>query len=347
MIEFERDIFGTTGAGERIERFTLKNAAGMSVRIITLGAAVTEIHVPDRNRYLADVVLGFDKVEEYEVNEPYIGCIVGRVANRISYARFAMDGNEYQLAANFGPHHLHGGEVGFHQRVWQADKLEREAGPAVSFTYVSPDGEENYPGRLEVQVVYCLTSKNGLRIEYEATTDKPTPVNLTNHSYFNLAGSGSGTVLDHEISVYTGFATEPDGDGLPTGQILCVHDTPLDFRQPRRIGERIEELQTGYDHNYVFSSGRRDNPVMAAAARDPASGRRLEVWTTEPGMQLYSGFFLNGYKGKGGAVYDQFTGFCFETQHFPDAVNKPHFPDLILRPGQTYRQVTEYRFSAE
>ncbi len=340
----ELDSFGHTGAGEQVERLTLENALGSRVRIIALGATVTELHVADRNGILTDLVLGFDAVKEYEINEPYMGCTVGRVANRIANGCFNLDGTLYQLARNLDPHHLHGGAVGFHQRIWEAEILERESGPAVRFTYVSPDGEENYPGRLQVHVVYSLTNANGLRIEYEASTDKATPVNLTNHSYFNLAGSGAGTILDHEITVHSDYVTERDPDGVPTGQILGVEGTPLDFRAPRRMGARIAELECGFDHNYVFSSGSRENPLFVAEVYDPASGRGMEVWTTEPGMQLYSGSFLNGYEGKAGAVYDQFTGFCCETQNFPDAVNKPHFPEVILRPGKTYRQTTEYRF---
>jgi aldose 1-epimerase len=343
----DRDPFGVTAAGVAVDRFTLENTCGSSVRIIALGATVTELHVPDRNGMFGDVALGFDSVAEYEANEPYLGCIVGRVANRISNARFILDGTEYQVARNLDPHHLHGGEVGFHQRIWQPEILERASGSAVSFTYVSPDGEENYPGRLDVQAVYSLSDENALRIEYEAITDKATPVNLTNHSYFNLTGSGAGTILDHEITVHADYVAERAPDGVPTGQILGVEGTPLDFRAPRRIGARIAELECGYDHNYIFSGASRENPELVAEAYDPACGRRMAVWTTEPGMQLYSGSFLDGEKGKAGAVYDQFAGFCCETQHFPDAINKPHFPNVILRPGQTYRQTTEYRFQAD
>ena len=342
-----RDHFGVTTAGVSVDRFTLENASGARARIIALGATVTELHVPDRNDMLADVVLGFGSAAGYEKNEPYMGCIVGRVANRISNAHFTLDGTEYQLARNLEPHHLHGGTVGFHQRIWEAEILERASAPAVKFSYLSPDGEENYPGNLNAQVIYSLTEENGLRIEYEATTDHATPVNLTNHSYFNLTGSGAGTILDHEITVHSDYVAERDPDGVPTGQILEVEGTPLDFRVPKRIGERITELECGYDHNYVFAGSSRENAEFVAEAYDSVSGRRMAVWTTEPGMQLYSGSFLNGYKGKAGAVYDQYTGFCFETQHFPDAVNKPHFPDVTLRPGQTYRQTTEYRFEAE
>ena len=345
MTRIDRDHFGDAEAGP-VERFTLENTLGSRVRIIALGATITELHVADRNDILADVILGFDSVQEYEKNEPYMGCTVGRVANRIANACFTLDGTQYQLARNLDPHHLHGGGVGFHQRIWEAEILEPETGPAVRFAYVSPDGEENYPGRLNVQVVYSLTNANGLRIDYDASTDNATPVNLTNHSYFNLAGSGAGTILDHEITVHSDYVTERDPDGVPTGQILGVEGTPLDFRSPRRMGARIAELECGYDHNYVFSSRSRESPVLVAEAFDPASGRQMEVWTTEPGMQLYSGTFLNGYEGKAGTVYDQFTGFCCETQNFPDAVNKPHFPEAILRPGQTYRQTTEYRFKA-
>ena len=343
MTRIDRDHFGDAKAGP-VPRFTLENDRGTKLRVIALGATVTELHVADRNGALSDVVLGFDSVEGYEANEPYMGCTVGRVANRISNACFTLDGTQYQLARNLGPHHLHGGTVGFHQRIWEAEIIEPETGSAVRFTYVSPDGEENYPGRLQARVVYSLTNANGLRIDYEASTDKATPVNLTNHSYFNLAGAGAGTILDHQITVYSHYVAERHPDGVPTGQILRV-EGPLDFRAPKRMGAGIAELEYGYDHNYLFSSRRREIPELVAEAFDPPSGRRMEVWTTEPGMQLYSGTFLTGCKGKAGAAYDPFAGFCCETQNFPDAVNKPHFPDVILRPGSTYRQTTEYRFN--
>ena len=343
--EIERDTLGKTSTGQAVERFSLANRNGSIARIITLGATVTELHIADRKGELADVVLGFESVADYETNEPYMGCIIGRVANRITDGRFSLDGTEYQLAVNFGPNHIHGGEVGFHQRVWSAEPVERESGPAVRFSYMSPDGEESYPGNLSVSVVYTLTNDNGLLIEYEATTDRATPINLTNHSYFNLAGNGSGTILDHAVTIHTDFATERGAEGVPTGQVLFVEGTPVDFRKSTRIGARIDQLEVGYDHNYVFASDSKESPVLIAEAYEPGSGRVMEVWTTEPGVQLYSGWYLNGYKGKSGAVYDQYSGFCFETQHFPDSLNKPHFPSIILRPGQTYRQITEYRFS--
>ena len=340
-----RDTFGTTADGQTIDRYTLTNANGSMARIITLGATVTELHVRDRQGELTDVVLGFDTVADYEANTPYMGCVVGRVANRISDARFTLDGKVYEVAKNFGDHHIHGGVVGFHQRVWSAESVERVGGAAVRFSYVSPDGEENYPGNLSVSVVYTLTADDALRLEYEATTDKPTPVNLTNHSYFNLAGSGSGSILDHVITIHTDLTTERGEEGVPTGQILFVEGTPLDFRKPKRIGEQIAELEVGYDHNFVFGSDSRAAPIVAAEAYDPRSGRVMEVSTTEPGVQLYSGWYLDGPVGKSGALYDQFAGLCFETQHFPDGVNKPHFPNTILRPGEIYRQTTQYRFS--
>jgi aldose 1-epimerase len=340
-----RDTFGTTADGQTIDRYTLTNANGSMARIITLGATVTELHVRDRQGELADVVLGFDTAADYEANTPYMGCVVGRVANRISDARFTLDGKVYEVAKNFGDNHIHGGVVGFHQRVWSAESVKRVDGTAVRFSYVSPDGEENYPGNLSVSVVYTLTADDALRLEYEATTDKPTPLNLTNHSYFNLAGSGSGSILDHVLTIHTNLVTERGEEGVPTGQILFVEGTPLDFRKPKRIGDQIAELEVGYDDNFVFGSDSRAAPIVAAEAYDPRSGRVMEVSTTEPGVQLYSGWHLDGPVGKDGAVYDQFAGLCFETQHFPDGVNKPHFPNTILRPGETYRQTTRYRFS--
>lgn len=344
--QMEIDVFGTTVDGRTVERYTLMNSHGFMARIITLGATVTELHAADRAGTLADVVLGFDSVAEYEANPPYIGCVIGRFANRIANGRFSLDGVEYEVARNFGDHHIHGGNIGFHQRLWMAEPAERPDGPAVRFSYVSPDGEERYPGTLSVAVIYTLTETNGLRLEYEASSDRPTPVNLTNHSYFNLGGNGSGTILDHEITIHTSFTIERGEEGLPTGQILFVEGTPLDFRKPKAIGAQIDELEVGYDHCYVFGSRSAQTPVDIAEAYHPASGRVMEVSTTEPGVQLYSGWYLPGIAGKESAVYNRYAGFCFETQHFPDGVNIPHFPNSVLRPGETYRQTTEYRFSA-
>ncbi len=341
-----QESFGTTSDGKIVERFTLTNKNGTIARFITLGATLTELHVRDRGGELADVVLGFDSIADYETNIPYIGCIAGRVANRIAAGRFTLDGVDYQLAVNYGSHHVHGGIKGLNKVLWQAESTEHPAGPAVRFTYLSPDGEEGYPGNLALAVTYVLTEDDALRIEYEATTDRATPVNLTNHAYFNLSGAASGPVLDHVLTLRAATYTVPDDTGLPTGEIRPVSGTPLDFAQPVAIGARIAQLAGGYDHNYVLDHGGGDTPELSAEVYDPRSGRLMQLLTTEPGVQFYSGNFLDGVKGKFNAVYEKHHGFCLETQHFPDSVNKPHFPSTILRPGETYRQVTMYRFSS-
>ena len=343
MNGLERDTFGTTGDGQPVERFTLTNGNGAVLRLITLGATVTELQVPDSAGELSDIVLGFDDVPGYEANVPYFGCTVGRVANRIANGRFTLDGVEYQLAINEPPSvHLHGGDVGYNKRVWQAEAADRAEGPAVRFTYVSPDNEEAYPGELSIAVVYTLTQADGVRIEYQAQADRPTPVNLTNHSYFNLSGHAAGTIYEHLLHLRARQVT----DSAPPGALVSVAGTPLDFTQAHAIGERLDQVEGGYDHNYVLDHGLCDAPELSAQVCDPASGRVMDVYTTEPGVQLYTGNFLDGVPGKEGAVYRQHAGLCLETQHFPDSVNHPEYPSVILRPGQTYRQVTEYRFAA-
>lgn len=343
--------FGKTADGMPVEVYTLKNTGGMVVKIMTLGATVTEIHVPDKKGNLADVVLGFDNVAGYQSDaNQYFGCTTGRVANRIAKGRFILDGKEYKLAVNNDPNHLHGGSKrSLDKVVWKAEKVKTDAGPGVRFTYTSLDGEEGYPGKLDLAVTYVLTDKNELRIDYTATTDKATPVNLCNHSYFNLAGAGSPTVLDHELMVAADKVTPTDDTLIPTGKIAPVADTPLDFTKPVKIGARIEPLtktpNIGYDHNYVLT--KQDVKTPAAKLRDPTSGRTLTVYTDQPGVQVYSGNFLKGQKGKGGKVYAHRSALCLETQHFPDAVNQPGFPSIVLKPGQTYKHTCIYAFGAE
>jgi aldose 1-epimerase len=340
-----RESIGSSSDGGSIERFILTNQNGTSAHLINMGASLTELHVRDRNGELGDVVLGYAAAEAYEENVYSIGCTIGRVTNRIGGGRFTLDGVEYRLAANLGEHHLHGGIKGFNKVLWRGEPCEHAAGSAVRFTYHSADGEEGYPGNLELVVTYVLTEDDAVRIEYEGTTDKPTPVNLTNHSYFNLAGAAAGSMLDQVLKLYAGRYTVPDETALPTGEIRSVEDSPLDFRQPVAIGARIDQVGKGYDHNYVLDHGKTATPELSAEVRDPASGRFMQLLTTEPGVQLYSGQFLDSVEGKGGASYEKYHGFCLETQHFPDSVNKAHFPSTILRPGETYRQTTIYRFS--
>lgn len=335
--------FGTMPDGRPVELYTLTNANGAVLKVINYGTIITELHVPDRAGRLGDVVLGFDNLGQYLAGHPYFGCTVGRVANRIAGAKFTLEGKTYTLAANDGPNHLHGGLKGFDKVLWQAE-VQNDA--SVKFTYTSPDGEEGYPGNLAVTVVMTWTDQNELVLEYTATTNKPTPVNLTNHSYFNLASEGD--ILGHVLMLSASQYTPADASLIPTGEIKPVAGTPLDFTMPTPIGARFDQLDTnprGYDHNFVIN---RAGKGLALAARvfEPNSGRVMEVFTTEPGVQLYTGNFLDGsLKGKRGVVYSQYTGFCLETQHFPDAVNKPAFPSIILRPGHTYHQTTVYRFS--
>jgi aldose 1-epimerase len=340
-----KDVFGTTAGGEQVDRYTLENGNGLIARVITYGGIITELLVPDRDGKLGDVVLGFDNLEQYEKENPYFGCITGRVANRIAGGKFVVDGEEYAVAVNNGPNHLHGGIVGFDKVVWDAKEKATDLGPMVVLSYLSKDGEEGYPGNLQLKVAYVLTNNDELLIEYTATTDKATPINLTNHSYFNLAGSGD--MLGHIMTLHARYYTEPDETLIPTGRVLPVAGTPLDFTKPASIGGRIGRIEIGgYDHNYVLDNGGRDEPGLAAEVYDPVSGRVMELSTTEPGVQLYSAIHLDGVQGKAGAIYNKYYAFCLETQHYPDSINQPGFPSVLLRPGEMYRTRTVHKFSA-
>ena len=340
-----KDVFGTTAAGQQVDRYTLENGNGLIARVITYGGILTELLVPDREGALGDVVLGFDNLGQYEKENPYFGCITGRVANRIAGGKLVVDGEEYEVAVNNGPNHLHGGIVGFDKVIWDAEERTTDLGPAVILSYLSKDGEEGYPGNLQVQVAYVLTNNDELLIEYTATTDKATPINLTNHSYFNLAAGGD--VLGHILTLHARYYTEPDETLIPTGRVLPVAGTPLDFTKPAAIGGRIGRIEIGgYDHNYVLDNGGREEPGLAAEVYDPMSGRVMELSTTEPGVQLYSAIHLDGVQGKAGAVYNKCYAFCLETQHYPDSINQPGFPSVLLRPGEMYRTRTVHAFSA-
>jgi len=346
--------FGQTAEGTPVEAITLKNDNGMSARIITRGATLVELHVPDKDGKTADVVLGFDDVAGYESERnQYFGCTTGRVANRIAGGKFTLDGKEYQLAVNNGPNALHGGKTrSLDKVVWKAEEFEpRRGGAGVRFTYDSPDGEEGYPGELKMTVTYVLTDDNELRIAYRATTDKPTPVNLTNHTYFNLSGAGSDTVLDHELTIHADTYTPNDETQIPTGEIRPVDGTALDFRQAHRIGERIESLLTtealGYDHNFPVNGEFGGRPRPCAVLKDPASGRVMTVRTNSPAVQLYTGNHLFGQEGKGGQKYPKQSAVCLETQHYPDSVNHSNFPTTIVKPGDTYEYVTVFAFTNE
>ena len=346
--------FGTAPDGAAADLFTLTNAGGFEARITNYGGIVTVLTAPGRDGRAADVVLGYETLAEYLAGSPYFGALVGRYGNRLAAGKFTLDGVTYTLARNEkGVNHLHGGERGIDKVVWAARPAEGPDGPALELTHTSPDGEEGYPGRLAMKVVYTWTNTNALRIRYAATTDRKTVLNLTHHSYFNLAGAGRGDILGHEMQILAGRFTPVDERLIPTGELRSVEDTPLDFRRPTAIGARIGDddeqlaLGGGYDHNFVLDGG-GGALVLAARVREPLSGRVMEVRTTEPGIQFYSGNFLDGSNvGKGGVAYEHRTGLCLETQHFPDSPNHPEFPTTELLPGQTYTQTTEYRFLAE
>ena len=328
--------------------------AGVEAAITTYGGAVVSLKVPDRNGKLGDVVLGFDSVDGYVEGKSYFGAIIGRYGNRIGHAQFTLDGKTYTLAKNNVENSLHGGTKGFNKMVWKAKEIPAKDGQALELTYLSKDGEEGFPGNLKVRVVYTLTDSNELKIEYSATTDKKTVVNLTNHSYFNLAGvgPGMGDILGHMLMIEADKFTPVDSGLIPTGELRDVAGTPFDFRQPTAIGARINsdeeqiKLGGGYDHNFVLRRKPGDPISLAARVEEPKTGRVMEVWTTEPGVQFYTGNFLDGSAhGKGGVAYTKRSAFCLETQHFPDSPNQPKFPSVVLNPGERYHTTTIYKFS--
>ena len=348
----KRESFGQTGGGQAVDIYTLKNGRGAEARITTYGGTVVSLKVPDRAGKLDDVVLGFDDVQGFEKTTTYMGALIGRYANRIAKGRFTLNGKEYTLATNNGENHLHGGVRGFDKVVWKARPLAARGGQALELTYLSKDGEEGYPGNLNVRVVYTLTDANELKIDYHATTDKDTVVNLTNHNYYNLAGQGSGDILGHLLTINAGRFTPTDAGAIPTGELRPVRGTPFDFTRPTAIGARINQdeeqlkLGKGYDHNFVIN-GRAGTLRLAGRVSEPTTGRVMEVWTTEPGMQLYTGNYLDGSDtGKGGKPYRHRYGFCLETQHYPDSPNRPEFPSTALRRGARFRSTTVYKFSA-
>ena len=341
--------FGKLPDGKAVDRFTLTNASGMEVQVLNYGGIVTALRVPDRNGKLDDIVLGYDTMEPYVRNPSYFGAIVGRYANRIANGKFTLDGMTYTLATNNRPNSLHGGTKGFDKVVWTAKESTSAGAASVALTYKSADGEEGFPGNLNITVTYTVTDKNELVIEYRGTSDKATPVNLSHHSYFNLAGAGTGDVLGHQLTLHADSFTPTDATLIPTDVIAPVQATPFDFRTATTIGARIndsyEQLRqaSGYDHNFVI---RRQAAGMVLAARvvEPTTGRVMEVSTTEPGVQLYTSNTLNAV-GKAGKTYGKYSAFCLETQHYPDSPNKPQFPSTILRPGSEYSSKTVYAFS--
>lgn len=346
----EKDIFGKNSAGETVERYTLRNARGATARIITHGATVTELHMPDRNGQMADVVLGFDDQPPYDTNDAHIGCMVGRVAFRIYRGQFRLDGRDYQLPVNAGGEHLHGGPKNFSRALWKAEPVSDGSAPAVKFSLRSPDGDQGYPGTLDASAVYTLTENNELQIDSSAVADKPTLVNLTHHSYFNLAGAAAGDILNHVVQFEADRWLPANDPNSPAGNIASVQGTPFDFSRPTAIGARIEQTggnPTGYDH--CFLRNRKGGDLARVAeVYEPASGRVMEVLTTEPAFVFYTANYQDGtLRGKGGVVYTKHIGLCLETGRPPDAIRYPNYPPIVLRPDETYRHRCIYRFSAK
>jgi aldose 1-epimerase len=347
----EKKFFGKLPDGREVFQYTLANQSGVTVQIINYGATITSLRVPDRNGVISDIVLGYDSLQGYIDGTAYFGAIVGRYGNRIGKGQFRLDGKQYQLTINDGENHLHGGKIGFNKVLWDATVISDSEEPSLQLQYISPDGEEGYPGTVTLKVVYTLTAKNELRIDYEGTTDQPTILNPTHHSYFNLSGSFDNTILDHRLTIEADSFTPVDEGLIPTGEIADVTGTPMDFRTATAIGKHIEDQDQqlvygkGYDHNWVLRdlTGR---VRKVAELYEPTSGRLMTVFTDQPGLQFYSGNFLDGtQKGKNGIAYQYRTGLCLETQAYPDSPNKPDFPPVTLRPGQVYRQTTVYQFS--
>lgn len=340
----EKHAFGTTSTGLAVEEYVLSNAHGVRAGILSWGGILRTLEIPDRNHDMADVVLGFDSLAPYEARHPYFGTITGRFANRIAKGQFTLDGEKYTLATNNGPNHLHGGTNGFDRKVWKASTSQTPSSASLTMTYTSPDGDEGYPGEVNTEVSYTLNDANELTIEYRATTTKPTPINLTHHAYYNLAGHTSGDILNHSLEIDADAYIPVDETSIPLGLLQNVSGTPFDFKTPHRVGDRITQVGIGYDHNYVLSL--KPTPLKRGALlTDKTSGRTMEVLTTEPGVQLYTGNYLDGTLiGKGGAVYEKHAGLCLETQHFPDSVHQPTYPTTILRPGEVFTSTTVMRF---
>lgn len=342
-VKVSKRMYGKTKTGEKVHEYTLKNKNDITVRLITYGATMTSLVTPDRDGNLADIVLGYDDISGYESDPIFSGCIVGRFANRISNASFELEGKKYELAQNFqGGHHLHGGEVGFNARIWNSKIIKQSNGSGVAFTLVSPDGEEGYPGRLEVRVKYLLNDNNDLTIDYWASTDKTTHINLTQHSYYNLAGHDSGNVHGHFVRLYCDHYLPVDEHGVPTGEIKSVEGTEFDFRDGARIDRKVGDGR--YDHNYVLATQRPEKPILLARISEGTSGRGMAVRTDQPGVQFYTSIHMKETPGKNGAVYNTNQALCLETQHFPDTPNKPNFPTTVLTAGEEFRSRTIHHF---
>ncbi len=344
-MKLEKEILGKGPDGSEIEQFTLINDHGLKVKVMSYGATLTSVQVPDRDGKLAEVTLNLDSLEDYLAGHPCLGSVCGRFANRIAKGKFTLDGQEYTLAVNNGPNHLHGGKIGFNKVVWTSGPAPFENSVGVTFTYHSRDGEEGYPGNLTAKVTYSLTGDDELRIEYVAMADKATPINLTNHAYWNLGGIGSGSVLNHQLMLKAARFLPVDDTQIPVGRLDPVAGTPMDFTEPKSIGSRIEQVPGGYDHCFVVDR-QDDSLVLAGRLSDPSSGRVMEVYTTQPGVQVYTANGLNR-QGAGGVEFRPHDAVCLETQHFPDSPNQPQFPSTILRPKETFREVTVYKFLVE
>jgi aldose 1-epimerase len=342
-MKVSREVFGKLPDSREVQLFTVRNPGGLSMKISNYGGIIQSLLVPGKDGKTDDMVLGFDNLEGYLGDHPYIGTLVGRYANRIARGMFTLDGTEYRLAVNNGPNHLHGGLKGFDKVLWEASEFADAGGSGVSLSYLSPHSEEGYPGNLKVDVTFTLDAENRLCIEYRASTDRACPLNLTHHAYFNLGG-GSMKIHDHELMIAAGSYVVSDDELIPTGEIRELDGGPLDFRTPKTIGKDIEQVEGGYDHCYVLDNSSAE-PKLAARVWHPESGRIMEVFTTEPGMQFYSSNFLEDITGKGGQEYGIHQALCLETQHYPDSPNHPGFPETVLRPGETYTQRTIYKFS--
>ncbi len=342
-----KEKFGQMPDGTWVDQYTLTNAHGLKATIMTYGATLTAMETPDRNGRLTNITLNLESLSDYLAGHPFFGSVAGRFANRIAKGKFTLDGVQYTLATNNGPNHLHGGRKGFDKAIWDAKPIEQDGVVGVVFTHVSPDGDEGYPGTLKATVTYTLNNANELKMEYTATTDKATPVNLTNHTYWNLAGPAAGGILEHQLTLNANRYLPVDDTLIPLGDLAPVENTPMDFRQPHTIGSRIADVKGGYDHCYVLNQAKPGEMTLVARVVEPKSGRVMEIYTTQPGVQFYTGNFLDGTLSAHGVPYQKNHGFCLETQHFPDSPNRPAFPSVILRPGQTYHEVTVHKFSVQ
>jgi len=343
----QKNPFGQMPDGTEVDLYTLTNANGLKATIMTYGATLTSLEAPDRNGQLANLTLSLESLSDYLAGHPFFGSIAGRFANRIAKGRFALDGTEYTLATNNGANHLHGGRKGYDKALWKAEPITGADVVGVVFTHLSPDGDEGYPGTLKATVTYTLNNANELKMDYTATTDKATIVNLTNHAYWNLGGAAAGSILGHELMLNAERYLPVDDGLIPTGELAAVKGTPMDFTQPATVGSRIAQVKGGYDHCYVLKKSQPGELSLAARVVEPKSGRVMEVYTTQPGVQLYTSNFLDGTLKAHGVVYQKHHAMCLETQHFPDSPNRPEYPSTILRPGQTYHEVTVHRFSVQ